>query len=213
MIKGETLRILGCREPIRERRPQVTRWKMFYTRGLIATAVLLAAIPGAHAQSPASPPSPRGGSMQDMRGAANAHESAKEAGIVGIALALEADAVGAPGRLVVRAVERQSPAHYAGIMRGDRIVTVDGQPVDGKKLDDVASAIRGEVGSPVKLGLDREGSAREVTLTRVEPERRMAGRGGMRGMRGMMDMIPMHQGMMGSGPGGDAVVPPSWSQR
>jgi hypothetical protein len=60
----------------------------------------------------------------------------------------------------------------------------------------------------VKLGLDREGTAREVTLTRVEPERRMAGRGGMRGMRGMMDMMRMHQGMMGSGPGGDAVEPP-----
>ena len=162
--------------------------------------------------------------MQDMMhggqmmGGTNAQEDAKNRGTIGIALALETDAVGAPGRLVVRGVEPQSPAHYAGIMRGDRIVAVDGQSVDGKKLDEAANMIRGEPGNAVKLGLDRDGAAREVTLTRVESQRRpqremgrgMGDRGGMNGMGdrgGMMDMMRMHQGMMGSGPGGTAAEP------
>jgi membrane-associated protease RseP (regulator of RpoE activity) len=218
---------------------------MFHARSLIAAAALFTALSSAHAQTPAKPSGSSAGAMQDMMqggqmmdmgregmarmGGPNAQEDAKNRGTVGIALALETDAVGAPGRLVVRGVEPQSPAHYAGIMRGDRIVAVDGQSVDGKKLDEAANMIRGEPGNAVKLGLDRAGAAREVTLTRVEAQRRpqrgmgrmggMGERGGMGNMRGMgnmgsagqmggmMDMMRMHQGMMGSGPGGNAAEP------
>jgi C-terminal processing protease CtpA/Prc len=188
---------------------------MLYARTLITAAALVAVLSAAHAQSAATPSRPRGESMQDMMGggqmmggAANGRESTKAGGIVGIALALESDSVGAPGRLVVRAVEPQSPAHYAGVMRGDRIVAVDGQSVDGKKLDDVADMVRGEVGSTVKLSLARDDKSRDVSLTRVEPQRRMRrGMGRMGNRGGMMDMMRMHQGMMGSAPGGAAAEP------
>lgn len=77
-------------------------------------------------------------------------------------------------------------------------MAVDGQPVKGKALSDIAMAIRGEVGTPVKLSLSRQGQAREVSLTRVEPvsehERHgMSGHGHMGG-GGMMGM---DGGMMG----------------
>ena len=62
-------------------------------------------------------------------------------------------------------------------------------------MSDVATAIRGEAGAPVKLDVSRQGRSREVSLTRVEPvsehdgqmsgDGRMAG-GGMMGMNGGM---------------------------
>jgi C-terminal processing protease CtpA/Prc len=54
--------------------------------------------------------------------------------------------------------------------RVDEIVAVDGKPVEGQKLRDVVAAIRGEVGTSVKLALSRQGQSREVSLTRVAPE-------------------------------------------
>jgi C-terminal processing protease CtpA/Prc len=96
-------------------------------------------------------------------------QAASDRGIVGIYPTLTADAVGAPARLIVRGVAPYSPAYNAGIERGDQIVAVDGQPIDGKSLSDIVTTIRGEVGSPVKLGLNRQGQSRDVSLTRVAP--------------------------------------------
>ena len=96
-------------------------------------------------------------------------EDQNEAGIIGIIPAISADTVGAPARLMVRGVAPDSPAHFACIEPGDQIVAVDGKPVEGQKLSDVIAAIRGEVGTAVKLALSRHGQAREVSLTRVAP--------------------------------------------
>ncbi len=201
-------------------------------RLLIAAAVLSLVAGAADAQTPANPPQnptvhPQGagqgmmGSGQmmgqgGMKGSAPEQQTAKDRGIVGISLALDVDAVGAPGRLIARSVAPYSPAYYAGIVSGDQIVAVDGQPVKGKGLSDIATAIRGEVGTPVKLSLSRQGQAREVTLTRVErvsehERHRMSrhghmGGGGMMGMHG--GMMSMCGGMMGGrhhdGSGGDS---------
>jgi membrane-associated protease RseP (regulator of RpoE activity) len=136
-----------------------------------------------------------GGGM--MGSAAPDQEAANERGIVGIFIDLSVDAVGAPARLIVRSVAPYSPAYYAGIKGGDQIVAVDGQPVEAKGLSDVATAVGGEVGTPVKLSMSRKGQSREVSLTRVEPvsehdgDGHMAG-GGMMGMNGGM-MGDRHQ--------------------
>lgn len=61
-----------------------------------------------------------------------------------------------------------SPAAKAGIIAGDIIVSVDGEPVQGKDLDEVAKKIRGPKGSTVKLEVRTPGQAapRALTLTR-----------------------------------------------
>ena len=168
---------------------------------LLGAVLLLAMAGSAQAQMPAPggpPAAGRRGPMQDMHGMRGGPDRQSDAhdGIIGVALALDSDTIGGASRLVVRFVRPLSPAYNAGIMRGDRLVAVDGQPVDGKSLDDVTKAIRGDVGGTVKLSLDRQGTTREISLTRVEPLRRMAdGR-----MDRMREMMRMHREMMGSGP-------------
>ena len=133
--------------------------------------------------------------MGAMMGTAPKQETAKDRGIIGISIALSVDAVGAPGRLIVRGVMPYSPAYNAGIERGDQIVAVNGRSLNGKSLSDVAKAIRGNVGAPVRLRLSRQGKSRDVSLTRVESpsdhdSQRMSGHGDMGG-EGMMDMMNM----------------------
>jgi carboxyl-terminal processing protease len=61
-----------------------------------------------------------------------------------------------------------TPASKAGILAGDIITQVDGQPVKGLALDEVVAKLRGPVGSHVKLDIDRKGQTNpvHVTLTR-----------------------------------------------
>jgi membrane-associated protease RseP (regulator of RpoE activity) len=190
---------------------------------ILAAAALLGLVAGAaYAENQANPPpnptvAPQGsgqgmmggpqmmggggkGGMVGEMGKPGERQAAREDGIVGISPAVSADAVGATASLIIRHVASYSPAYYAGITSGDQIVAVDGQPVDGKSLNDVAAAIRGEVGTAVKLRLSRDGQSREVSLTRVEPVsghegRRHMGEGGMMGMRG--GMMGMRGGMNG----------------
>ncbi len=59
------------------------------------------------------------------------------------------------------------PAHAAGLLPGDRIVSLNGQPIEF--WNDFSAAVKGGNGSPLKLGIERgTGSAmvrREVTIT------------------------------------------------
>jgi carboxyl-terminal processing protease len=48
-----------------------------------------------------------------------------------------------------------SPASTSGLKRGDRIVGVDGQDVTGQSVGDVASLIRGQPGTDVKIQITR----------------------------------------------------------
>ena len=50
-----------------------------------------------------------------------------------------------------------TPAHRAGIRAGDRIVSVDDMDVREISIDKVASMLRGEPGTKVKVGILREG--------------------------------------------------------
>lgn len=50
-----------------------------------------------------------------------------------------------------------SPAYIAGIMAGDVIVSVDGTDIRGFVLDQTVKLIRGQVGTYVRIGIERNG--------------------------------------------------------
>ena len=62
------------------------------------------------------------------------------------------------------------PALDAGIQTGDRVVTVDGKPMHGVRLDEAQKPLRGKPGSTVRLTIERPGVSApiEFALTRRE---------------------------------------------
>ncbi|MDX1386613.1 MAG: PDZ domain-containing protein [bacterium] len=83
----------------------------------------------------------------------------------GVGLYLDFDPPGS-GNLVVFNVLYRSPADKAKVKKGDQLLKVDGQEVQGKSLEDVAKMIRGPVGSTVTITFSRAGVPREVPLVR-----------------------------------------------
>jgi len=59
-----------------------------------------------------------------------------------------------------------SPAAGGGLQPGDRVVAVDGLPVDGISMDDLTSRIRGPMGSEVQLTVSRLAGWLQVVLQR-----------------------------------------------
>jgi len=59
-----------------------------------------------------------------------------------------------------------NPGAAAGLKVGDIIDKVDGKSTDGQTVDQVANAIRGEVGSTVKIDVLRAGKSMSFTITR-----------------------------------------------
>jgi len=82
-------------------------------------------------------------------------------------IGLELKGGGSDPVMVVSAFEN-TPAWRAGIRGGERILRIDGAPVDGKSLREVVEALRGKTGVPVKLTLQRAGTSkpRDVAVTR-----------------------------------------------
>ena len=89
------------------------------------------------------------------------------AGDVGLALTRR------NGGLSVVVARDGMPAEAAGIRTGDRILTLDGEPVRDTAPDAAAGRLRGQPGSTVALTVIRSGWAepRPFTLTRVKPPR------------------------------------------
>ena len=80
------------------------------------------------------------------------------------------------GRIKVISPIEGTPADRAGIKPGDVIAAIDGKSVDGMSLRDAVNAMRGEPGSRIKLGIQREQNPPfEVAITRavitIEPLR------------------------------------------
>lgn len=64
---------------------------------------------------------------------------------------------------IVLEVEPESPAHKAGIVIGDILVTLGGHPI--ARLEDVHSQLRGEaIGKPLALKFVRGGATQEVSI-------------------------------------------------
>jgi len=62
-----------------------------------------------------------------------------------------------------------SPAHKAGVLAGDIILSVNGVEIKGKKIAEVQSIIKGPLGSPVKLTVRHtDGKEVELSMTRQE---------------------------------------------
>jgi carboxyl-terminal processing protease len=71
--------------------------------------------------------------------------------------------------LRVATVYKRTPARDAGIQPGEIITGVNGHSIAGKDADVVTTQIRGPAGTKVTLTIaSRDGSSREVTLTRRE---------------------------------------------
>ena len=76
------------------------------------------------------------------------------------------------GRIEVTRVQSGSPAAAAGIRKGDRLRSVDGEKVDGRPVTEVVSLLRGDAddaaaGTKVSLGLERGTRAWSETLRRA----------------------------------------------
>ncbi|MEU1227081.1 S41 family peptidase [Streptomyces sp. NPDC005828] len=81
---------------------------------------------------------------------------------------LSAGRLGASGVRVTR-VQAGGPAGKAGLRVGDRLVSVDGRPVDGLSVSEVVSLLRGDgvPGSSVVLGVERGRAAWTQPLRRA----------------------------------------------
>jgi carboxyl-terminal processing protease len=63
-----------------------------------------------------------------------------------------------------------SPAERAGIRSGDQILSVDGRPVRGERIDKLVTLMRGRPHSKVKLGIRRPGIAEPLTFELVREQ-------------------------------------------
>ncbi len=80
------------------------------------------------------------------------------------------------GRIKVISPIEGTPADRAGLKPGDVISAIDGKPVDGMSLRDAVNAMRGEPGSRIRLGIQRDDNPPfDVSITRaiitIEPLR------------------------------------------
>ncbi len=91
-------------------------------------------------------------------------------GIIGVALHLTAERVGAPAGLFIRATHPMGPATRAGLAHGQEILAVDGRSVTGKTYREVVAMIRGEIGTPVTLLVKIVAAVKEVRVVRVSED-------------------------------------------
>lgn len=73
------------------------------------------------------------------------------------------------GLLLVQSVIEGSPAQRAGLQAGDEIHQIDGEDTVNMTVDDAVDRLRGEVGTPARLAVKRQGWAKpqEVVVVRA----------------------------------------------
>lgn len=85
---------------------------------------------------------------------------------------------------VLAEVQQGSAAMKAGLQAGDRIVKVDGQPVAAWQL--FVTQVRDNPGRPLQVGIERQGSALDITL---RPDSKPVGKGEVEGFAGVVPTI------------------------
>jgi len=70
------------------------------------------------------------------------------------------------GAVIILTVYPDSPAARAGIMPGDHITAIDGKSTDGLAIAELVPLVRGDAGTPLNLGIERNGANLSFTLTR-----------------------------------------------
>lgn len=76
------------------------------------------------------------------------------------------------GKATIMQLFKDQPADAAGLMVGDRIISVDGQGALNKNLDQLEEIMRGFPGTTMKLDIERPGQGKQsIDLTRGKVER------------------------------------------
>ncbi|MDR2130832.1 MAG: S41 family peptidase [Odoribacteraceae bacterium] len=57
---------------------------------------------------------------------------------------------------------KDSPAHKAGLLPGDKLLAIDGEDMKGKKVEEVSSRLKGQPGKELTLKLMRVGEAKPI---------------------------------------------------
>ena len=83
-------------------------------------------------------------------------------GAVGLNLAAK------QGKVAIKSVVNGGPASVAGVLVGDLLLDIDGRPV--ASLSDAILRLRGAPGAPVSLGLQRDGIAVPLSISRQPAE-------------------------------------------
>lgn len=71
------------------------------------------------------------------------------------------------GQPTILRVLEGAPAGKAGLMKGDVITKINNTSSEGWTASDAAKEIRGEIGTTVKIVVDRQGQGHEFTITRA----------------------------------------------
>ena len=74
------------------------------------------------------------------------------------------------GRVIVYYPIPESPAEKAGIKPGDAIISVNGVEYTSEDFDKIADYIKGEIGTKVKLVIERDGKRIDFEITRQKIE-------------------------------------------
>ena len=82
----------------------------------------------------------------------------------GIGASMEDRAIAGQSYIFITGTAPNSPAARAGLVRGDRLVEVDGQSVAGRTTDTIVNLVRGPSGSTVSLKVERAATRRIETL-------------------------------------------------
>ena len=96
------------------------------------------------------------------RGEQDGFEALLDQQFGGVGLELVQDE--APGELVVSSPVVSGPAWQAGIVAGDRIIAIDGEPIHGVPLAQVVGLLRGPIGTPVMLRIAATRSTSDPTV-------------------------------------------------
>lgn len=94
-----------------------------------------------------------------------AYDENKNNSYVGVGVTVQASEDGTG--INITAVTPGGPAHAAGILPGDVIISVDGIDVTQASMDDLSDLIRGEAGTSVTIRVTRDTVPMEFQLTRL----------------------------------------------
>jgi carboxyl-terminal processing protease len=96
-------------------------------------------------------------------GEVKARDDSLNGTFVGIGVVLDDRA----GPITIARVLPNSPALEGGIVVGDTIVAVDGNSVEGQKVEQIVTKVRGQEGTPVRITLEgTDGAQRTLSLVR-----------------------------------------------
>lgn len=71
-------------------------------------------------------------------------------------------------RVSIVRVLSNTPAEASGVQNGDTILKINDDITEGWTVDDAVKKIRGEIGTTVKLTIERNGVEKVITITRAE---------------------------------------------